>query len=77
MCRFDGLTPTVTTKQEIVDKYVDPVPKDSKDDYFYNGIHNGSNKSTGRANDHSIGIRLENDVVKEISIAYADLTKEY
>lgn len=43
-----------------------------------NNIVNGENKTGGRLNDHSIGVRFtEDDLIKSISITYADLSVNY
>lgn len=77
-CSIDGLTPQVSTQQDVVDKYGEPLPGVGNDGYYYYGIVNGQNHIAGRQNDHSIGVRFtEDNIIKEISITYADLTKEY
>ncbi len=76
-CSIDGLTPQLTTKQDVVDKYGEPLPEVSSDRYYYYGVVNGTNSLAGRSNDHSIGVRFtEDDIIKSISITYADLTKQ-
>lgn len=77
-CSIDGLVPSETTKQEVVKRYGEPVPKVSDDDYYFYGIVNGESKVGGRLNDHSLGIRFdESDTITEISITYADLSVNY
>ena len=77
-CSIDGLVPYLTTKQDVVEKYGEPLPDVSRDNYYYYGLVNGENKLGGRLNDHAIGIRFaEDDTVKSISITYADLSKQY
>lgn len=77
-CSIDGLVPYLTTKQDVVEKYGEPLPDVSRDNYYYYGLVNGENKLGGRLNDHAIGIRFaEDDTVKGISITYADLSKQY
>lgn len=77
-CSIDGLVPHLTTKQDVVKKYGEPVPDVSRDNYYYYGLVNGENKLGGRLNDHALGIRFaEDDTVKAISITYADLSKQY
>ncbi len=76
-CSIGGLIPQVTTKQDVVSKYGDPTIISSYGTYKY-GIVNGENKVGGRINDHSISVKFDdNDIVKSISITYADLTKQY
>lgn len=77
-CSIDGLVPFKSTKQEVVKRYGEPVPKVSDDDYYFYGIVNGESKVGGRLNDHSLGIRFdESDTITEISITYADLSVNY
>lgn len=77
-CSIDGLTPQLSTRQDLVDKYGQPLPDVSDNGYYYYGIVNGENKIGGRLNDHSIGVRFtEDDLIKSISITYADLGKQY
>ena len=77
-CSIDGLVPFKSTKQEVVKRYGEPVPKVSDGDYYYYGIVNGESKVGGRLNDHSLGIRFdESDTITEISITYADLSVNY
>lgn len=77
-CSIDGLVPQLTTKQDVVEKYGEPVSDVSRDNYYYYGLVNGENKLGGRLNDHALGIRFaEDDTVKGISITYADLSKQY
>ncbi len=77
-CSIDGLVPLKSTKQEVVKRYGEPVPKVSDDDYYFYGIVNGESKVGGRLNDHSLGIRFdESDTITEISITYADLSVNY
>ncbi len=76
-CSIGGLIPQVTTKQDVVSKYGNPTKISSYGTYKY-GIVNGENKVGGRINDHSISVKFDdNDIVKSISITYADLTKQY
>ena len=76
-CSIDGLVPQESTKQDVVNKYGEPVNISSYGTYKY-GLINGENKVGGRINDHSISIKFdENDIIKSISITYADLTKQY
>ncbi len=76
-CSIGGLIPQMSTKQDVVSKYGDPTKISSNGTYEY-GIVNGENKVGGRINDHSISVKFdENDIIKSISITYADLTKEY
>nr|DAP74581.1 MAG TPA: putative peptidyl-prolyl cis-trans isomerase [Caudoviricetes sp.] len=77
-CSIDGLVPLKSTKQEVVKRYGEPVPKVSDDDYYFYGIVNGESKVGGRLNDHSIGVRFtEDNLIKSISITYADLSVNY
>lgn len=77
-CSIGGLTPQLSTKQDVVDKYGEPLPKVSDDGYYYYGIVNGENKIGGRLNNHCIGVRFtEDNIIKAISITYADLDKQY
>lgn len=77
-CSIDGLVPLKSTKQEVVKRYGEPVPKVSDDDYYFYGIVNGESKVGGRLNDHSLGIRFdESETITEISITYADLSVNY
>ena len=76
-CSIDGLTPQLSTKQDVVDKYGEPLADVSLDDYYSYGIVNGENKLGGRLNNHSLGVRFtEDDIIKSISITYADLDKQ-
>ena len=76
-CSIDGLVPQESTKQDVVNKYGEPVNISSYGTYKY-GLINGENKVGGRINDHGISIKFdENDIIKSISITYADLTKQY
>lgn len=77
-CSIDGLTPQLSTRQDLVDKYGQPLPDVSDNGYYYYGIVNGENKIGGRLNDHCIGVRFTEDaLIKSISITYADLDKQY
>lgn len=72
-----GLVPQVTTKQGVEDKYGTPTTISSYGTYYY-GIVNGENKFAGRINDHSISVKFDdNDIIKSITITYADLSKQY
>lgn len=77
-CSIDGLVPSETTKQEVVKRYGEPLSRVGNEHYYYYGIVNGENKTGGRLNDHSIGVRFtEDDLIKSISITYADLSVNY
>ena len=77
-CSIGGLTPQLSTKQDVVDRYGEPLADVSRDDYYSYGIVNGENKLGGRLNNHSLGVRFtEDDIIKSISITYADLDKQY
>lgn len=77
-CSIDGLIPQLSTKQDVIDKYGEPLSGVGNELYYYYGIVNGENKTGGRLNDHCIGVRFtENDIIKAISITYADLDKQY
>lgn len=76
-CSIDGFIPLESTKQELVEKYGEPVQTTSYGSYYY-GLVNGDNKLGGRINDHSICVKFtEDDIIETISITYADLTKQY
>ena len=77
-CSIDGLMPQLSTKQDVIDKYGEPLSGVGNEHYYYYGIVNGENKTGGRLNDHSIGVRFtEDDLIKSISITYADLSVNY
>lgn len=77
-CSIDGLIPQLSMKQDVIDKYGEPLSGVGNEHYYYYGIVNGENKTGGRLNDHSIGVRFtEDDLIKSISITYADLDKQY
>lgn len=77
-CSIDGLMPQLSTKQDVIDKYGDPLSGVGNEHYYYYGIVNGENKTGGRLNDHSIGVRFtEDNLIKSISITYADLSVNY
>lgn len=77
-CSIDGLVPSETTKQKVVKRYGEPLSGVGNEHYYYYGIVNGENKTGGRLNDHSIGVRFtEDDLIKSISITYADLSVNY
>ena len=77
-CSIDGLMPQLSTKQDVIDKYGEPLSGVGNEHYYYYGIVNGENKTGGRLNDHSIGVRFtEDNLIKSISIAYADLSVNY
>lgn len=77
-CSIDGLVPFKSTKQEVVKRYGEPLSGVGNEHYYYYGIVNGENKTGGRLNDHSIGVRFtEDDLIKSISITYADLSVNY
>lgn len=77
-CSIDGLMPQLSTKQDVIDKYGEPLSGVGNEHYYYYGIVNGENKTGGRLNDHSIGVRFtEDDLIKSISITYADLIVNY
>ena len=74
-CNIENMVPGVTTKQEIDEKYGEPVKVSEYGSYYY-GIVNGYKTMGGRANNQCIIFKFnENDVVREISFTYADLTK--
>ena len=76
-CSVDGFIPLVSKKQELVEKYGEPIQITSIGSYYY-GLVNGEKKMGGRLNNHCINVKFtEMDTIKEISITYADLTKEY
>lgn len=77
-CSIDGLMPQLSTKQDVIDKYGEPLSGVGNEHYYYYGIVNGENKTGGRLNDHSIGVRFtEDNLIKSISITYADLIVNY
>lgn len=77
-CSIDGLMPQLSTKQDVIDKYGEPLSGVGNEHYYYYGIVNGENKTGGRLNDHSIGVRFtEDNLIKSISITYADLSVNY
>ena len=77
-CSIDGLMPQLSTKQDVIDKYGEPLSGFGNEHYYYYGIVNGENKTGGRLNDHSIGVRFtEDNLIKSISITYADLSVNY
>ena len=77
-CSIDGLVPFKSTKQEVVKRYGEPLSGVGNEHYYYYGIVNGENKTGGRLNDLSIGVRFtEDDLIKSISITYADLSVTY
>lgn len=77
-CSIDGLMPQLSTKQDVIDKYGEPLSGVGNEHYYYYGIVNGENKNGGRLNDHSIGVRFtEDNLIKSISITYADLSVNY
>lgn len=77
-CSIDGLVPSETTKQKVVKRYGEPLSGVGNEHYYYYGIVNGENKTGGRLNDHSIGVRFtEDNLIKSISITYADLSVNY
>lgn len=77
-CSIDGLMPQLSTKQDVIDKYGEPLSGVGNEHYYYYGIVNGENKTVGRLNDHSIGVRFtEDNLIKSISITYADLSVNY
>ena len=76
-CSIDGFMPLESTKQELIEKYGEPVKITSRGSYSY-GLVNGEDKMGGRINDHSLCVTFaEDDTIAKISITYADLTKEY
>lgn len=67
-CSIDGLMPQLSTKQDVIDKYGEPLSGVGNEHYYYYGIVNGENKTGGRLNDHSIGVRFtEDNLIKSIS----------
>ncbi|MCI1269795.1 MAG: hypothetical protein LKG21_07885 [Ruminococcus sp.] len=75
-CSIDGLLPIKSTKQDVVDKYGDPI-KISKYGSYYYGIVNNSDTLGGIIKDQSICVKInDDDTIKSISITYADLSKE-
>lgn len=77
-CSIDGLMPQLSTKQDVIDKYGEPLSGVGNEHYYYYGIVNCENKTGGRLNDHSIGVRFtEDNLIKSISITYADLSVNY
>ena len=77
-CSIDGLIPQLSMKQDVIDKYGEPLSGVGNEHYYYYGIVNGENKTGGRLNDHSIGVRFtEDNLIKSISITYADLSVNY
>ena len=77
-CSIDGLMPQLSTKQDVIDKYGEPLSGVGNEHYYSYGIVNGENKPGGRLNDHSIGVRFtEDNLIKSISITYADLSVNY
>lgn len=77
-CSIDGFIPFENTKQEVIEKYGEPVSEVSKENYYYYGIVNGENGIGGRLNNHCLAFCFDdNNTITEISVTYADLTKEY
>ncbi len=74
-CKIAGIIPSVSTKEEVLDMYGEPVRVSNAGGYYY-GIWNGTSSFGGRLNNQCICVSFEeNDVVKSVSITYADLTK--
>ena len=67
----------MTTKQDVEDKYGTPTKISSYGTYYY-GIVNGESRVGGRLNNHDISVKFDdNDIIKSITITYADLSKQY
>jgi len=80
-CSIDGLIPLKSTKQNVIDKYGEPNGKNEELEdlivYYYGTINNNSTMF-GRTNEQRITIAFnENETVTQISITYADLSKNY
>ena len=75
-CFIDGLSCQTSTKQDVLAKYGEPdLIKDGK--AYYYGIANDSKYINSRINDQGLCIVfLEDDSIRQISITYADLTKD-
>lgn len=75
-CSIDGLFPAKSTKQDVVDKYGEPVKINKYGSYYY-GTVNDSDNIGGIINEQRICVEInDDDTIKSISITYADLTKE-
>ena len=78
-CSIDGFTPQKSTKAEVEKKYGKPdkiTEYQGVQNYTY-GTTNGNSKASGRTNEQrAIFSFLENGNIKQISVTYADLTKE-
>lgn len=75
-CSIDGLTPSLSSKQEVEKKYGQPIEISSYGSYTYGVVEKSS--MAGRLNEQSIGIKFnDDDIITSISITYADLDKQY
>lgn len=75
-CSIDGLTPSLSSKQEVEKKYGQPIEISSYGSYTYGVVEKSS--MSGRLNEQSIGIKFnDDDIITSISITYADLDKQY
>ncbi len=81
-CSVDGVIPLKTTMQEVIDKYGKPTEIDKElddiDIYSY-GIIKPMTNFLGRFNDQALILSFdkETQIVSQISITYADLSKDY
>ena len=81
-CSIDGLIPLVNSKQDVVEKYGEPIEKRELESPFVEvycyGIVKNLNTLDGRINSPSIFVSFKEDgTINSISITYADLNKEY
>lgn len=75
-CSIDSLIPLKSTKQDVIDRYGEP-DEITKSGYYSYGTTNNDDKFAGRINEQCVIICFdENEVITEISLTYADLTKE-
>lgn len=75
-CSIDGLTPSLSSKQEVERKYGQPVEISAAGSYIYGVVEKSS--MAGRLNEQSINIKFnDDDIITSISITYADLDKQY
>lgn len=74
-CSIDGLSPSLSSKQEVESKYGQPIKISEYDSYIYGVVEKSS--MAGRLNEQSINIKFNDDIITSISITYADLDKQY
>lgn len=72
-CSIDGLIPTVSTKQDVEEKYGEPIEISSNGSYSYGLIEKSTTR--GRLNEQSICIKFDDDIISSISVTYADLSR--